>query len=107
VPDGAVGATPAALAQLTRLERRYGPLMLFQSGGCCDGSSPLCLPRGELHVGAHDLLLGEVAGTPFYIDAEQYERWNRPSFLVDLSTGAPDNLSLEGLDDVHFVTRAR
>jgi hypothetical protein len=106
MPDEtALDATAAAVAELTRLEERHGPLMLFLSGGCCDGSSPLCLPRGELRVDCHDLLLGAIAGTPFYIDAGQYERWNRPAFLLDLSAGAPDNLSLEGLDDVHFVTR--
>ena len=79
--------------------------MLFQSGGCCEGSSPLCLHEGELLVGANDLLLGEIDGTPFYIDAEQYERWNSPAFLLDLSLGASDTFSLEGLDDVHFVVR--
>ena len=81
MPDEtAINATAAALAELARLRERHGPLMLFQSGGCCDGSSPLCLHEGELLVGPNDLLLGEVGGVPFYIDAEQYERWNRPRF---------------------------
>ena len=101
----AISATDAALAELARLRERYGPLMLFQSGGCCDGSSPLCLNEGELLVGPGDLLLGEVGGVPFYIDAEQYERWNRPAFLLDLASGAAEGFSLEGLDGVHFVSR--
>jgi uncharacterized protein len=105
VPTDTVSATEAALAELASLRDRHGPLMLFQSGGCCDGSSPLCLHEGELLVGTNDLLLGEIAGTPFYIDAEHYERWNRPVFLIDISDGASDTLSLEGPDDVHFVTR--
>ena len=105
MPAETLSATEAALAELARLRERHGPLMLFQSGGCCDGSSPLCLHEGELLVGGNDLLLGEIAGTPFFIDAEQYERWNRPQFLLDLSPGAPDAISLEGLDDVHFVVR--
>lgn len=102
---GELSATGAALAELASLRERYGPLMLFQSAGCCEGSSPLCLHEGELLVGANDLLLGEIEGTPFYIDAYQYERWNSPVFLLDLSPGGSDTLSLEGLDDVHFVTR--
>ena len=100
-----ITATDAALAELASLRERHGPLMLFQSGGCCEGSSPLCLPRGELLLGPHDLLLGEVGGASFYIDADQYERWNRPDFVVDLAPGAADTLSLEGPDDVHFISR--
>ena len=63
-----ISATEPAFAELASLRERYGPLMLFQSGGCCDGSSPLCLHEGELLVGPNDLLLGEIGGTPFYID---------------------------------------
>jgi uncharacterized protein (DUF779 family) len=98
-----LSATDAALAELASLRERYGPLMLFLSGGCCEGSSPLCLCRGELLLGANDLLLGEIDGTPFSIDADQYARWHKPSFRLDLLPGASDTLSLEGLDDSHFV----
>ena len=105
-PDGAIDATAAARAELAALRERHGSLMLVQSGGCCDGSSPLCLTRGELLVGPGDLLLGEVDGTPFYIDADQYERWNRPSFVLDLCGGSTDAFSLEAADGVHFVTRS-
>lgn len=101
----AVQATPAALEAIRRLGAAHGPLMFFQSGGCCDGSSPLCLKEGELPVSPHDLRLGEVGGAPFYIDGEQYDRWNRPQFLLDLAAGAPEGFSL-GLDGAHFVTRA-
>jgi len=97
-----VVATDAAIAEIGRLKERHGPLMLFQSGGCCDGSSPMCFPDGELLVGPNDLLLGEVDGCPFYIDAEQYERWGRPKLVVDVRAGAGSGLSLEGLHDVHF-----
>ena len=106
MPDGsALEATPAALAELASLRERHGPLMLFQSGGCCDGSSPLCLHEGELLVGPNDVLLGEIDGVPFYIDGEQYERWNRPGFVLDLVHGTPDAFTLEAADGVHFVTR--
>jgi uncharacterized protein len=102
--EAAIDATEAALAELARLGERHGPLMLFQSGGCCEGSSPLCLHEGELLVGPNDIRLGEVAGVPFYIGAEQYERWNRPAFMLDVVVGETDTFSLENADDVHFVT---
>lgn len=102
-----VVATDAALAALERLTTAHGPLMLMQSGGCCDGSSPICLHAGELLVGPNDLLLGEVAGARFYIDAEQYERWNRPRLVLDAAAGPAEGISLEGLEGIHFVTRSR
>ena len=105
MPDGTVSATDAAREELTLLRERFGPLMLFQSGGCCDGSSPLCLHEGGLLVGPNDRRLGEIDGVPFYIDAEQYERWNRPAFVLDVAPGAGDAFSLEALDGVHFVSR--
>lgn len=102
-----VVATEAALAVLGRLQERHGPLILFQSGGCCDGSSPMCFPAGELLLGPNDLLLGEVEGCPFYVDTEQYERWNRPELVLDVGPGAGSGFSLEGVDDLHFRLVAR
>jgi uncharacterized protein len=100
-----LSATKSALAELASLRERYGPLMLFLSGGCCEGSSPLCLREGELRLGDGDLLLGEIDGTAFHIDADQYRRWNEPAFQLDLSPEASDTFSLEGVDGVHFVSR--
>jgi hypothetical protein len=101
-----VVATDAALAALERLMAKHGNVILFQSGGCCDGSSPICLADGELLLGPNDLRLGEVGGAPFYIDADQYERWNQPQFLLDVSSGAAEGFSLEGLEGIHFVVRS-
>ena len=98
-------ATEAALAALRRLRAEHGPLMLFQSGGCCDGSSPMCFAEGELLVGPNDLLLDEIDGCPFFIDAEQYERWNSPSFVLDVAPGEGAGMSLEGAYDLHFVAK--
>src|SRR6478672_6848018 len=107
VPDeAAIEATDAALAELARLRERHRPLMLFQSGGCCDGSSPLCLHEGELLVGPNDLRLGDLGGMPVYIDAEQDERWNHPQFVLDVAPGPASGFSLEGLDGIHFFTRS-
>jgi uncharacterized protein len=102
-PAPKVDATDAALAEIRRLRAKHGSLMFFQSGGCCDGSSPMCFPGGELLLGPNDLLLGQIDGCPFYIDAEQYERWNGPSLVLDVTSGAGSGLSLEGLDGVHFT----
>ena len=100
-----IGATEAALAELAKLGEAHGPLILFQSGGCCDGSSPLCLHEGELLLGPGDVVLGRVGGVPFYVDDEQDERWNRPAYTLDVSSGTTDAFSLEAADGVHFVTR--
>jgi uncharacterized protein len=104
--NAAVAATPAALEVINRLSAAQGPLMFFQSGGCCDGGVPMCLKEGELPLGPGDVRLGDIAGIPFYIDSDQYERWGRPQLTVDVSPGATDGFSLEGLEGVHFVTRS-
>ena len=100
-----VVATEAALAEIERLRAEHGPLMFFQSGGCCDGSSPVCLAEGEILLGPNDVVIGELAGCPFTIDREQDARWNEPSFLIDVAPGGGDTFSLEGSDGIHFVAR--
>ncbi len=103
--DPSVTATPEALEVIERLRAAHGALALFQSGGCCDGSSPICLVEGELPPGPNDLLLGTLGQTPFYIDAEQYRRWRSPSLVLDVRDGAAEGFSLEGLEGVRFMTR--
>jgi len=100
--QGNVAATDEAVAEIRRLKAEHGPLEFFQSGGCCDGSSPMCFMAGEFRVGSHDVLIGEVEGCPFFVDAEQYERWGRPTFVLDVDRGAGSGMSLEGIHDVHF-----
>ncbi|MBF6556507.1 MAG: DUF779 domain-containing protein [Acidimicrobiales bacterium] len=102
-----VVATPAALEAVTRLVAERGPIMLFQSGGCCDGSLPMCFDDGELVVGDRDVLLGTVGGCPFYIDGRQYEVWKHTQLIVDVGEGAPEGFSLPAGEDGHFVTRSR
>jgi uncharacterized protein (DUF779 family) len=101
-----VQATPQALEVLERLKARHGALVIHQSGGCCDGSSPICLPAAELPAGPGDVLLGDVSGTPVYIDADQDARWGHPDLLIDVSHGPAMGFSLEGVDGVHFVAVA-
>jgi uncharacterized protein len=103
----AVSATAAALEVIQDLSAAHGPLMFFQSGGCCEGGSPMCLKDGELPLSTYDVCLGEIGGAPFYIDAQLYASWGEPQLTVEVSSGAAEGFSLEGLQGVHFVTRTR
>ena len=102
--ETSVTATAAALEAIELLRAQYGPLAFFQSGGCCDGSLPICLKDGELPVGPGDVLLGTPGGASFYVDADQYRRWGSPLFVLDLRAGPAEGFSLS-LPDAHFVTR--
>jgi uncharacterized protein (DUF779 family)/nucleotide-binding universal stress UspA family protein len=99
-------ATPEALEVLERLTARHGALIIHQSGGCCDGSSPVCVAADELPPGPDDVQIGEIASTPVFIDSDQDVRWGRPTIVVDVAPGPATGLSLEGADGLHFVTRA-
>jgi uncharacterized protein (DUF779 family) len=102
----AVDATQAALEVIQRLEAAHGPLAFFQSGGCCDGTTAICLRAGELTAAPSDVRLGQLGRAPFYIDSDQYERWGRPRFVLDVAPGAAEGFSLEGLEGVHFISQA-
>ena len=102
-----VEATPAALALIARLEVKYGPLMFHQSGGCCDGSSPMCYPRGEFLVSNADVKLGEIGGAPFYMSAAQFEYWKHTHLTIDVVPGRGGMFSLEGPEGLRFLTRSR
>lgn len=103
---GLVDATPAALEIIERLRARHGPLMFHQSGGCCDGSAPMCYPHGEFHVGARDVHLGDVGGCPFYIGGAQYERWQHTRLTLDVVPGRGAGFSLEAPEGVRFLIRS-
>ena len=102
-----VSATGAALELIATLVARHGPLMFHQSGGCCDGSAPMCLARGELQVGAQDVYLGEIGGQPFYIGAAQFEYWQHTHLIIDVVPGRGGMFSLEGPLGLRFITRSR
>jgi uncharacterized protein (DUF779 family) len=99
--------TEAAAAVLRGLEAEHGPLLFHQSGGCCDGSSPMCYPRGEFRIGARDVLLGDIGGTPFYIGALQFEVWEHTQLIIDVVPGRGGGFSLEAPLGVRFLTRSR
>ena len=99
--------TDAAAELLRRLTDMHGPLMFHQSGGCCDGSSPMCYPRGEFKIGARDVYLGDIGGCPFYMGAEQFEYWKHTHLTIDVVPGRGAGFSLEAPLGVRFLTRSR
>lgn len=102
-----VAVTASAEAILGRLEEIHGPLVFHQSGGCCDGSSPMCFPRGEFKLGQRDVYLGSIANTPFYIGGEQYEYWKHTQLTIDVVPGRGGGFSVEAPEGVRFLTRSR
>jgi uncharacterized protein len=102
-----VVATEAALALVAHLVAKHGPLLFHQSGGCCDGSAPMCYPRGDLLVGDSDRLLGEIGGQPFYMGADQFSYWRHTQLIIDVVPGRGGMFSLEGVEGVRFLTRSR
>src|SRR5690625_1534410 len=102
-----VVATDATLELMKSLEEKHGPLMFHQSGGCCDGSSPMCFPRGEFRVGESDVLLGEIGDAPFYMAKDQYEYWKHTQLTIDVVEGRGGMFSLENPEGKRFLTRSR
>lgn len=102
-----VVATDAALRLIEKLKAKYGPLMFHQSGGCCDGSSPMCYPEKEFTVGSSDVLLGEIGGVLFYMSASQFEYWKHTQLIIDVVPGRGGMFSLEGPEGLRFLTRSR
>ncbi|MEJ2654341.1 MAG: DUF779 domain-containing protein [Acidihalobacter sp.] len=102
-----VTATQETLDLIETLRAKHGPLMFHQSGGCCDGSAPMCYPQGELMVGEQDRLLGYIGGMPFYISASQFEYWKHTQLIIDVVPGRGGMFSLEGPEGKRFLTRSR
>lgn len=102
-----VTATPAALELIAQLRQKHGPLMFFQSGGCCDGSSPMCYAAGEFNVGDEDVYLGNLDGVPFYIGADQFEYWQHTQLIIDVVNGMGGMFSLDNGTGKRFLTRSR
>lgn len=100
-------ATDAALDLIRRVSEEHGDLMFHQSGGCCDGSAPMCYPAGDLLIGNSDRQLGEIGGMPFYISASQFEYWKHTQLIIDVVPGRGGMFSLEGPTGLRFLTRSR
>ena len=102
-----VVATPAALSLIKQLRQRHGALMFFQSGGCCDGSAPMCYPVGDFSVSDTDVRLGELDGAPFYMGAEQFAYWEHTQLIIDVVAGNGGMFSLDNGTGQRFLTRSR
>lgn len=100
-------ATLPALALIDKLRTRHGPVLFHQSGGCCDGSSPMCFPQDDFLVGDNDVQLGEIGGAPFYISRPQFEYWKHTQLIIDVVEGRGGMFSLENGEGVRFLVRSR
>lgn len=100
-------ATEQTEALVAKLSQLHGPLLFHQSGGCCDGSAPMCYPRSEFKIGQHDVYLGEIAGCPFYISGPQFEYWQHTQLTIDVVKGRGSGFSVEAPEGVRFLTRSR
>ena len=102
-----VKATDSALKLIEELKAQHGEELLFhQSGGCCDGSAPMCYPAKEYTVGNSDVKLGEVDGTPFYINEDQYEKWKHTDLTIDAVKGIGGMFSLDNGTGQRFLTKS-
>ena len=106
-PTARVSITPEAQIWVEKLSAEHGPLMFHQSGGCCDGSSPMCYALGEFRVGGSDRLLGEIASCPFYMSASQFAYWRHTHLIIDVVKGRGGGFSLEAPEGIRFLTRSR
>lgn len=99
--------TPEAEKVVYQLRESHGELMFHQSGGCCDGSQPMCFPKGEFRVAESDVLLGEIGGCEFFISRDQFEYWQHTQLTIDVVPGRGASFSLEIPLGVRFITRSR
>ncbi len=100
--------SPSAAALVRQLKASHGPLVFHQSGGCCEGSAPMCFSQSDFRIGSHDVLLGEIEGCPFYIGGAQLKQWeDKTQFIVDVVPSQSGSFSLEAADDVRFITGTR
>ncbi len=99
--------TDRAKEVIDQLRERHGELMFHQSGGCCDGSSPMCFPKGELMLNNNDVHLGNIHGCNFYMSKDQFEYWKHTQITVDITTGRGSSFSLEIPMGLRFVIKSR
>ena len=107
MPTPRVLVTQAAEATIDLLRDEYGPLMFHQSGGCCDGSSPMCFAKGEFRVGGNDVWLGRIYGCDFFMSASQFAYWQHTQLTVDVVKDRGASFSLEIPLGVRFLIRSR
>ncbi|WP_028377615.1 DUF779 domain-containing protein [Leeuwenhoekiella sp. MAR_2009_132] len=102
-----VSATAAAKKIIDQLREQHGELMFHQSGGCCDGSSPMCFPKGDLMINETDVYLGTVHGCDFFMSKDQFEYWKHTQLTIDTTPGRGSSFSLEIPLGIRFVIKSR
>lgn len=102
-----VKVTDEAKKVIAELRAKYGELMFHQSGGCCDGSSPMCYEAGEFLVGSSDVWLGSIDGCDFYMGRDQFEFWQHTELTIDITPGRGASFSLEIPLGLRFITKSR
>jgi uncharacterized protein len=106
VVAGRVGVTDAARQLIEKLKEEFGALMFHQSGGCCDGSAPMCFRASEFKLGDVDVKVGEIAGCEYWMDRDQFRRWAHTQWTVDVVPGRGASFSLEAPLNMRFLIRS-
>jgi uncharacterized protein (DUF779 family) len=99
--------SPEACEVIDRLRAEHGALMFHQSGGCCDGSAPMCFPKGEFRVGESDVKLGTIHDCDFFMSRDQFEYWKHTQLILDVTPGRGASFSLEIPLGIRFLIRSR
>jgi uncharacterized protein (DUF779 family) len=102
-----VTATQAALTLIENLQTQYGPVLFHQSGGCCDGSSPMCCPQDDFIDGDRDVRRSTIGGAPVYISESQFSAWAHTQLIIDVVPGRSGMFSLENGTENRFISRSR
>lgn len=102
-----VTVTEKAEEVIKQLQQRFGDLEFHQSGGCCDGSAPMCFQKGDFKIGESDVLLGNIASCNFYMSKDQFEYWKHTQLIIDITQGRGSSFSLEIPLGLRFITQSR
>ena len=101
-----VEATQEALDLIEEIKKDYGEVLFHQSGGCCDGSAPMCFQKGDFLIADHDVQMGEIGGVPFYIGGLQFEAWKHTRLIIDVVDGQGGMFSLDNGRGKRLITRS-
>lgn len=102
-----LSATPPAIALIQQLTQAHGPIIFFQSGGCCEGSGPLCMPANEFKPSPSDVILGEIAGAVYYMGDSHFSFAENTHTILDAVPGSSGSFSLDCGSGMAFITRGR
>lgn len=102
-----INITKEASNVILQLKEKFGELMFHQSGGCCDGSQPMCFEKGDFILGSSDICLGEIDGCEFWMSKDQFEYWQYTHLTIDITPGRGSSFSLEIPMGLRFITKSR